>query len=166
MLDDLRIPSESSNSMNTIVNQFMVLAMQEARIAMRRGEVPVGAVIANAANGVIIGSASNAVRRMKDPTAHAEMLAIRAASKSFGYERLINCDIYVTLEPCPMCAHAITLARFRRLYFAAYDPNGGAVEHGPRLFQQTSCNHRPDVYGGYAEREAAELLRSFFRARR
>ena len=152
--------------MGTPGNPFMANAIDEARGAARRGEVPVGAVVIDVAAGKILASAGNEMRARGDPTAHAEMLAIRAAAQRIGDQRLVGCDLYVTLEPCPMCAHAIALARFRRLYFAAYDPKGGGVEHGARIFDQPGCNHRPEVYGGLAEHEAETLLRDFFAARR
>jgi tRNA(adenine34) deaminase len=136
-------------------------AFAEARAAAAAGETPVGAVIAR--NGEIVSAAGNRVRRDRDPTAHAEILAIRAASAALGSERLVGCDLYVTLEPCAMCAGAISLARIRRLYFAAADEKGGAVENGPRFFAQPTCHHAPEVYGGLRESEAAEMLRAFFR---
>jgi tRNA(adenine34) deaminase len=142
----------------------MGLALEEARAAAARGEVPVGAVIVR--NGAVLAAAGNAPLKLHDPTAHAEMLAIRAACAAIEDERLIGCDLYVTLEPCAMCAAAISFARLRRLYFGAHDPKGGAVEHGPRLFAQATCHHAPEVYGGIREGEAGELLREFFRARR
>ena len=131
----------------------------------RRREVPVGAVIV-AADGTVLAVERNRMRAAADPTAHAEMLAIRAAAARLGNERLDGCDLYVTLEPCPMCAAAIGLARIRRLYFGAADPKGGGVEHGPRIFASSSCNHRPEVYGDIGAGAAAELLRDFFAARR
>jgi tRNA(adenine34) deaminase len=142
----------------------MSVAFAEAHAAEARGEVPIGAAIAR--NGEVIARAGNRTREDADPTAHAEMLAIRAAAKSLGDFRLADCDLYVTLEPCAMCAGAISHARLRRLYFAAPDPKGGAVEHGPRFFNQPTCLHAPEVYGGIRETEAAEMLRAFFRARR
>lgn len=142
----------------------MVLALAEARAAAERGEVPVGAVIVR--GGEVLASAGNRTLELKDPTAHAETLAIRLACEAIQSERLIDCDLYVTLEPCPMCAAAISFARIRRLYFAASDPKGGAVENGVRLYSSSSCHHAPEVYGGLSEREAAELLRDFFRERR
>lgn len=142
----------------------MGAALEEARTAAARGEVPVGAVVVR--DGRIIAAAGNETCARKDPTAHAEMLAIGAACAALGSERLTECDLYVTLEPCAMCAGAIGLARLRRLYFAAHDPKGGAVEHGPRLYRQPTCHHRPEVYGGLREGEAAALLRDFFRERR
>jgi tRNA(adenine34) deaminase len=142
----------------------MTLALAEAERAAARGEVPVGCVIV--AGDAVLASDGNRCEERGDPTAHAEMLAIRAATARLGSQRLVECDLYVTLEPCPMCASAIALARLRRVYFAAYDPKGGGVEHGPRIFDQPGCNHRPEIYGGIAEEQAAELLRSFFQARR
>jgi tRNA(adenine34) deaminase len=142
----------------------MSAAFEEARAAEARGEAPIGAAIARA--GLVIARAGNRVREDADPTAHAEMLAIRAAARALRSERLTDCDLYVTLEPCAMCAGAISHARLRRLYFAAPDPKGGAVEHGPRFFTQPTCLHRPEVYGGIRETEAAAMLRAFFQARR
>ena len=143
----------------------MHLALDEARAAAERGEVPVGAVITDAA-GEVIAAAGNRVMELRDPTAHAELLAIRAAATRLGTERLVDCDLFVTLEPCPMCAQAIALARLRRLYFASDDPKGGGVHHGPRLFAQPTCHHRPEVYDGLGAQEAARLLRTFFLQRR
>lgn len=142
----------------------MELALAEARAAAARGEVPVGAVVLR--DGVVLAQASNRTRELLDPSAHAEMLAIRAACAAAGDERLVGADLYVSLEPCPMCAAAISFARIRRLYFAAPDPKGGAVENGVRLYASPSCHHVPEVYGGIREREAAELLRGFFAERR
>ncbi len=142
----------------------MALALAQARAAAARGEVPVGAVVVR--EGKVLASAGNRTLELKDPSAHAEMLAIRAACQEIGSERLVDCDLYVTLEPCPMCAAAISFARLRRLYFAAYDPKGGAVENGVRLYASPSCHHAPEVYGGLSESEAATLLRDFFRERR
>jgi tRNA(Arg) A34 adenosine deaminase TadA len=139
-------------------------ALAEAAAAAAAGEVPVGAVVTRA--GEVIAAAGNAPRTLHDPTAHAEMRAIRAAAARLGRERLEDCDLWVTLEPCAMCAGAIAHARVARLYYAASDPKGGAVEHGPRLFAQPTCHHRPEVYAGIAEGEAAALLRGFFAARR
>ena len=143
----------------------MALALEQARAAAEHGEVPVGAVLVDE-NGSVTASFGNQVEQDHDPTAHAEMLALRAGAARLGVKRLAGCDLYVTLEPCPMCAAAISLARIRRLYFAAYDPKGGGVEHGARIFQQPTCHHPPEVYGGIAERAAAALLRKFFQARR
>lgn len=144
---------------------FMDMALAEARAAAARGEVPVGAVVVDA-GGRVLARAGNRTRELADPTAHAEMLAIRAACATLGDERLTGCDLYVTLEPCPMCAGAISFARLRRLYFGAADPKGGGVEHGARVFSQPTCHHRPEVYGGIGETAAATLLRAFFNDRR
>ncbi|MBX3508146.1 MAG: nucleoside deaminase [Parvibaculum sp.] len=143
----------------------MDLALAEAEAAAARGEVPVGAVIAGPA-GQIVARAGNRTLELKDPTAHAEMLAIREACRVLGTERLIGFDLYVTLEPCPMCAGAISFARIRRLYYGAADEKGGGVDHGPRIFEQPTCHHRPEVYGGIGETAAAALLRDFFAVRR
>ena len=142
----------------------MAAALAEARAAASRSEVPVGAVVV--ANGEIVAAAGNRTRELSDPTAPAEMLAIRQASGALGNERLSAADLYVTLEPCAMCAGAIVHARLRRIYFAAEDPKGGAILNGPRLFARPECLHRPDIYPGLGEREAAALLREFFAARR
>jgi tRNA(Arg) A34 adenosine deaminase TadA len=147
------------------VPEAMARALDEAAAAGAAGEVPVGAVLVDGA-GTIIAAAGNRVERDRDPTAHAEMVVLREGAQIFGAKRLAGCDLYVTLEPCPMCAAAISLAHIRRLYFAAYDPKGGGVEHGPRIFDQPTCHHHPEVYGGIAERAAGELLRRFFQARR
>ena len=147
------------------ISSPMALALAEAEAAAGHGEVPVGAVLVDA-EGSVIAAAGNRVEADRDPTAHAEMLALRAGAARLGATRLGDCDLYVTLEPCAMCAAAIALARLRRLYFGAYDPKGGAIEHGPRLFEQPTTHHRPEIYGGIEERRAAELLRIFFRARR
>lgn len=140
-------------------------ALEEAARAGERGEVPVGAVIVGS-GGEILASAGNRTLSLRDPTAHAEMLAIRAACAKLGSERLAGCDLYVTLEPCAMCAAAISFARIRRLYFGAADPKGGAVEHGPRIFAQPTCHHAPEVIGGIGETRAATLLKAFFAERR
>ncbi|HEY1943829.1 MAG TPA: nucleoside deaminase [Roseiarcus sp.] len=142
----------------------MSVAFAEAHEAERRGEVPIGAALAR--GGEVIASAGNRTREDADPTAHAEMLALREAARAIGSARLIDCDLYVTLEPCAMCAGAISHARLRRLYFAAPDPKGGAVEHGPRFFSQPTCLHAPEVYGGIRETEAAAMLRDFFAGKR
>jgi len=139
-------------------------AFAAARAAAAAGETPVGAALVR--DGRVIAAAGNRVILDHDPTAHAEILAIRRAAAEIGSERLIGCDLYVTLEPCAMCAGAISFARIRRLYWAASDPKGGAVEHGPRFFSQPTCHHAPDLYGGIRESEAADMLRDFFRARR
>lgn len=143
---------------------FMDLAFQQARAAALRGEVPVGAVLAQ--GGVVLAATGNRVEELSDPTAHAEILALRAAAAGLNQSRLEGCDLYVTLEPCPMCAAALAHARIRRLYFAAYDPKGGGVEHGARVYDHSTCHHRPEIYGGLRESEAAEMLRTFFRDRR
>jgi tRNA(Arg) A34 adenosine deaminase TadA len=143
----------------------MALALDEARAAAARGEVPVGAVVTDA-DGAVLARAGNRVEELADPTAHAELLALRAASAARGEPRLPDCDLFVTLEPCAMCAAAIALFRLRRVVFGAYDPKGGGVEHGPRIFDQPTTHHRPEVVGGVAESEAAALLRDFFAARR
>lgn len=147
-------------------NPFMAAAFAAAEAAGARGEVPIGAVVVEAASGRILAAAGNRTEAEADPTAHAELLAIRAACALRGDPRLPDCDLYVTLEPCPMCATAIGFARIRRLYFAAYDPKGGGVEHGPRIYDHPTCHHRPEVYGGIGEQRAAALLRAFFQARR
>jgi tRNA(Arg) A34 adenosine deaminase TadA len=143
----------------------MRLALAEAEAAAARGEVPVGAVLVDG-EGRLLAAAGNRVEGDGDPTAHAEMLVLRAGAARVGAKYLAKCDLYVTLEPCAMCAAAIGFARLRRLYFGAYDPKGGAVEHGPRLFDQPTTHHRPETYGGIEEHRAGELLRAFFRARR
>lgn len=143
----------------------MQLALVEAGRCLSRGEVPVGAVVATAA-GEVLASAGNRTIELKDPTAHAELLAIREAAGKLACERLPDCDLYVTLEPCAMCAAAISFARIRRLYFGAADMKMGAVENGPRLFHQQTCHHRPEVYGGIGEERATALLKSFFAAKR
>jgi tRNA(adenine34) deaminase len=145
-------------------SSFMTLALAEAEGAAARGEVPVGAVLV--ADGAVLAAAGNRVEELADPTAHAELLVLRAAAARRFSPRLADCDLYATLEPCPMCAAAIALARVRRLYFAAYDPKGGGVEHGPRIFDQPGCNHRPEIYGGIDEQRAALLLKDFFQAKR
>jgi tRNA(adenine34) deaminase len=142
----------------------MDLALDEARAASVAGEVPVGCVIVK--NGEVIARSGNRTLADRDPTAHCELLAIRQAATTLATERLTECDLYVTLEPCPMCAAAISFARIRRLYYGAADPKGGAVDNGVRLYNSPSCHHRPEVYGGIGEAEAAKLLQDFFRARR
>jgi tRNA(adenine34) deaminase len=143
----------------------MELALAEAEAARNLGEVPIGAVIVSAA-GEVLAQTGNRTLTLRDPTAHAELLAIRAAAAKLGSERLVDCDLYVTLEPCAMCAAAISFARIRRLYFGTGDPKGGAVEHGPRFFQQPTCHHAPEAIGGLGETRAAALLKEFFAARR
>ena len=143
----------------------MDLALAAARAAAARGEVPIGAVIVGP-SGDVLAAESNRVEELNDPTAHAELLAIRAAAARLGAPRLVDCDLHVTLEPCPMCAQAISFARIKRVYWGAADPKGGGIEHGPRIFDQPTCHHRPELYPGLAEIEAGELLRAFFKARR
>ena len=140
------------------------LAFAAARRAAEEGEVPVGAAVVK--DGRVVAVAHNRPKALRDPTAHAEILAIRAACLALDDERLSGCDLYVTLEPCPMCAGAISFARIRRLYYGALDPKGGGVEHGPRVFNQPTCHHAPEVYGGFREGEASAMLRNFFAARR
>lgn len=143
---------------------FMEIALREAEAAAKAGEVPVGCVIVR--GGEVVAQAGNRTLTDRDPTAHAEILALRAAAKKLGSERLGECDLYVTLEPCTMCAAAISFARIRRLYFGALDPKGGAVESGVSFFGAPTCHHKPEVYGGFAEERAAALLKEFFAARR
>jgi tRNA(adenine34) deaminase len=143
---------------------FMELALAEARAAQAAGEVPIGCIVVR--DGRVIAAAGNRTVADRDPTAHAEILAIRSAANAIGSERLTDCDLYVTLEPCTMCAAAISFARIRRLYYGAPDPKGGAVEHGVAFFESPTCHHRPEVYSGINESEAAALLRAFFAARR
>ncbi len=142
----------------------MRLALDDARAAALAGEVPIGAVVVR--DGLVLARAHNAPRALNDPTAHAEILAIRAAAAALGSERLEGCELWVTLEPCAMCAGAIAHARLARVYYAAPDPKGGAVEHGGRIFDQPQCLHRPEVYSGMGEAESADLLRAFFKTRR
>jgi tRNA(adenine34) deaminase len=143
----------------------MLRAFEEAKAAATRGEVPVGAVVVGK-SGEVLAAAGNRTMEDQDPTAHAELLAIRAAAKALGSERLTDCDLYVTLEPCAMCAAAISLARIRRVYFAAADEKMGAVDHGPRFFSQATCHHTPEVYSGIGENEAKTMLTDFFKSRR
>jgi cytosine deaminase len=143
----------------------MELALHEARAAAARGEVPVGAVVL-APDGSVLASAANEVEALHDASAHAELLALRAAAARIGNSRLVGCTLVVSLEPCPMCAAAASHFRIARVLFGAYDPKGGAIEHGPRLYEQPSCLHRPETIGGIREQEAAELLRAFFQVRR
>jgi tRNA(adenine34) deaminase len=147
-----------------MTSPFLTRALEEAARAAAGGEVPVGAVLV--CGETVLAASGNRVEALADPTAHAEMLVLRQAAAQRRSPRLDDCDLYVTLEPCPMCAAAIALARLRRVYFAAYDPKGGGVEHGPRIFDQPGCNHRPEVYGGIDEERAGLLLRDFFRTRR
>jgi tRNA(Arg) A34 adenosine deaminase TadA len=144
----------------------MGIALTTARRAAGKGEVPVGAVIVDGRSGDILARRHNLTRAQSDPTAHAEMLAIRAAAKKLGAERLGDCDLYVTLEPCAMCAAAISFARLRRVYYGAPDPKGGGVDHGARVFAKSNCFHRPEVISGLRESECAALLKEFFKARR
>ena len=145
---------------------FMKIALAEAERAAARGEVPVGAVLVDGASGAVLAQSGNRTEELADPTAHAEMLVLRAAAAARGRPRLEACDLFVTLEPCAMCSAALSFARIRRLYFGASDPKGGAVKHGPRFFTQPTCHHRPEVYGGIEERRAGELLRRFFAEKR
>ena len=146
------------------MTSFMEGALEEARAAGRSGEVPIGCVVVHA--GAVVAHAGNRTLADRDPTAHAEIIAIRAAAAAFGSERLTECDLYVTLEPCAMCAAAISFARIRRLYYSAADAKGGAVDNGVKFFASPSCHHRPEIYGGLAETETSELLKNFFQTRR
>ena len=152
--------------MESPAEPLMALALEEARLAAARNEVPVGAVISDAATGAVVARAGNRVAELSDPTAHAEVLVIREAAARLGRPRLDGYDLTVTLEPCAMCAQAISLARIRRLVFGAYDPKGGGVDHGARVFAHATCMHAPEVVGGVEERAAAALLTGFFRDRR
>jgi len=145
---------------------FMARALELAEAAGRRGEVPVGCVVVDGATGAVLGESGNRTEELHDPTAHAEILALRQAAARAGAPRLESADLYVTLEPCAMCAAAMSFARIRRLYYGAYDPKMGAVDHGPRFFESPSCHHRPEVIGGMNEQRSAELLREFFKERR
>ncbi|WP_417798575.1 nucleoside deaminase [Terasakiella pusilla] len=147
------------------MSDYMEQALKEAEKAKSRGEVPIGAVIV-APNGEVIARAGNRCEEDHDPSAHAEILAIREAGRALGSARLIDCDLYVTLEPCTMCATAISFARIRRLYFGAYDPKGGGVDHGACFYNQPTCHHKPEVYGGLRETDCADLLTSFFKEKR
>ncbi len=147
-------------------NKYMKLAAEEAAKAARRGEVPVGAVIVDSKTGEVISKGSNRVMEDYDPAAHAEILVIRQAAKAMKSVRLPECDLYVTLEPCPMCAQAISFARIRRLYFAAYDEKGGGVENGAHIFHAKSCHHKPEIYGGIGEKECSAMLKEFFKNKR
>lgn len=149
-----------------IENDPMSEALAQARAAARRGEVPIGAVLVDAASGALVAADGNRTLELSDPTAHAEVLVIRAGGAKLGSQRLAGCDLYVTLEPCALCAAAISFARVRRLYFGAYDPKGGGVEHGGRFFTQPTCHHAPEVIGGVRESEAGEILKDFFAERR
>jgi tRNA(adenine34) deaminase len=146
------------------MRSFMDMALAQARTAGARGEVPIGCVVVR--DGAVIARAGNRTLADHDPTAHAEIVAVRAAAAALGSERLVDCDLYVTLEPCAMCAGAISFARIRRLYYGAPDPKGGAVDNGVKFFASPACHHRPEIYGGMAEAEAAALLKGFFQERR
>jgi len=145
---------------------YMALALTQARLAQERGEVPIGAVLVNAESGGVIAQDGNRCEELKDPTAHAELMVLRAGGRMLNSTRLPACDLYVTLEPCTMCATALSFARIRRLYFGAYDPKGGGVDHGAQFYNQATCHHRPEVYGGVREQECADLLTAFFRGLR
>jgi tRNA(Arg) A34 adenosine deaminase TadA len=147
-------------------NTYMEMALLEAEAASERGEVPVGCVIVDGASGDVVARTGNRTEEWNDPTAHAELLAIREAAAKLGSARLTHCDLYVTLEPCAMCATAISFARIRRLYFGAFDAKMGGVEHGPHIFNQPTCHHAPEIYGGINEHAAGELLKTFFREKR
>lgn len=147
-------------------NPYMIRALEQARQAARRGESPIGAVLVDRASGDVLAEDGNRVEELKDPTAHAEMLVIRQAAERQNSPRLTGCDLYVTLEPCPMCAGAISHARIGKLVFGAYDPKGGGVDHGARVFDRPTCHHKPDVIGGVSEEDCAALLRSFFQEKR
>lgn len=167
LADDGQAMKNPSDSHEPAKNQdFMALALAQAQAAADRGEVPVGAVLVDSVSGSVVARAGNQVEADHDPTAHAEILAIREAAAVHGSARLPDFDLYVTLEPCPMCATAISFARLRRVYFGAYDPKGGGIEHGARIFDQPTCHHRPEVIGGMREQDSAALLKSFFAARR
>lgn len=144
----------------------MALALDEARAAQARGEVPIGAVLVDGDTGAVLAADGNRTVELNDPTAHAEVQVIRQAGEKIGSQRLGQCDLYVTLEPCPMCATAISFARLRRVYFGAYDPKGGGIEHGPRIYEHATCHHKPEIIGGVRESEAAALLKEFFSTRR
>jgi len=146
------------------MSEFMQIALDEAMAAQARGEVPVGAVIVR--KGIVLSKAGNRTRELNDPTAHPEIMSIREATQAISSERLIDCDLYVALEPCQMCAGAISFARIRRLYFGAQDEKGGAVENGVRFYASPACHHAPEVYSGMAEREASEILTTFFKKKR
>jgi tRNA(Arg) A34 adenosine deaminase TadA len=147
-------------------HDFMGLAFRQAEAAAARDEVPIGAVLVDSATGQVLAADHNRVEELHDPTAHAEILVIRAVATGRKEKRLPDCDLYVTLEPCPMCAAAISFARLRRVIYAARDPKGGGIEHGPRIFQQPTCHHRPEVSGGLDESRSAALLKTFFQAKR
>jgi tRNA(Arg) A34 adenosine deaminase TadA len=150
----------------SMTTNYMEIALENAKRAAAQGDVPVGAVLIDNRTGDILAEAGNRTEELNDPTAHAEMLVIRTATGKVASPRLENCDLYVTLEPCPMCATAISFARVRRLYFGAFDPKGGGVEHGPRIYEQPTCHHAPEVYSGIEEIRCAALLKDFFGKRR
>ncbi len=143
---------------------FMDKAIEQALLAKSKGDVPIGAVVVF--ENKVIGAAGNETVQSNDPTAHAEMLVLRQAAQRLGSARLIDCDLYVTLEPCPMCAQAICFARIRRLYYGAFDTKGGGVDHGPQIFEQSTCNHKPDVFSGFQEQECSMMLKDFFAEKR
>lgn len=150
----------------TDTNGYMAAALEEAKAAAARAEIPVGAVIVDSTTGHIIARAGNRTEADSNPCAHAEMIALQQACTVKNAPRLPECDIYVTLEPCPMCATALSFARIRRIYFGAYDPKGGGVEHGPKIFDHATCHHKPEVYGGIDEQICGDILRDFFKSRR
>lgn len=147
-------------------NKYMIMALDLARTAAAAGEIPVGAVLVDSLSGDVIASSGNRTERDHDATAHAELLVLKEGGRILGTPRLVDCDLYVTLEPCAMCAAGIAFARIRRLYYGAYDPKGGGVEHGPRFFSQTTCHHRPEVYGGIHEQDCGAVLKDFFKDKR
>jgi tRNA(Arg) A34 adenosine deaminase TadA len=151
-------------AMDKLCKKYMDLAISEAKYAEQRGDIPIGAVIVK--GSLVMAATGNKIEQRLDPTAHAEMLAIQEASRKIGRPRLVDCDLYVTLEPCAMCAQAIVFARLRRLYFGAYDSKGGGVDHGAKIFNQRSCNHHPEVYGGMSEKSCSSLLQNFFKNKR
>ena len=161
-----RLPDMASARSSGGVPAPMELALHEARAVAELGEVPVGAVLVDSASGELLARAHNRVEVLHDPTAHAEMLAIAAAARRLGLKRLTGADLHVTLEPCPMCAAAISLARIRRLTFGAYDPKSGGVEHGAKVYEHATSHHKPEVVGGMGETAAAALLRDFFKDKR
>jgi tRNA(adenine34) deaminase len=165
LLDLYRIDKQAM-SMTLFDNTHMKRALDAAQLAAENGEVPVGAVLVHHPTNKVVIAVANKIVELKDPTAHAEILAIRAACTILNNERLSECDLYVTLEPCPMCAQAISFARIRRLYYSASDKKGGGVENGPLIFNASSCHHKPEVYSGIMEKQAAEILRNFFKKRR
>ena len=158
-------PISDARAMGIEKSQYMEMALEDAKSAALRGEVPVGAVIVSK-DGKVLARAGNRVVELSDPTAHAEMLAIKSATNSMKNERLLDCDIYVTLEPCPMCATALSFARVRRIYYGAEDVKSGGVDNGVQIYEATSCHHRPEVYGGISEHISADLLKDFFKGRR